>query len=107
MEQHQATAREVQNPSETEVKVECSSMQQTKSVMENELENHSPAQEVDDEDSLQSLKNKLSQVKNEKEKIHKDFVRLQKDMRSLRKEHEHDLEYLKKELLEENEKKLK
>uniref|UniRef100_A0A3Q0SZF2 GRIP domain-containing protein n=1 Tax=Amphilophus citrinellus TaxID=61819 RepID=A0A3Q0SZF2_AMPCI len=108
LDQHQATIKEVQNPSQSEMKVECSSVQQTKSVLENELENHSPTQEVDDDDdSLQSLKNKLSQVKNEREKIQKDFIRLQKDMRSLRKEHEHDLEYMKKELLEENEKKLK
>lgn len=101
-------AQQVQNPSEpeAEMKVESSRMQQTMSVMENEMENHAPTQEGD-EDSLQSLKNKLSQMKNEKEKIQKDFTRLQKDMRQLRKEHEHDLEYMKKELLEENEKKLK
>ncbi|XP_061601631.1 golgin subfamily A member 4 isoform X2 [Cololabis saira] len=86
-----------------EVKVEHSSMQQTTSVMQN----HSPVEGVDDDGSLQSLENKLSQIKNEKEKVQKDFTRLQKDMRVLRKEHEQDLEYMKKELLEENEKKLK
>lgn len=79
--------------------VERSSVQQTMSAMEN----HS----AEDGDSLESVKSNLSQVKNEKEKIHKDFTRLQKDIRLLRKEHEQDLEYMKKELLEEHEKKLK
>lgn len=101
----------VQSSSElnTEVMVECSSMQQTMSVMANEVANHSPVEEAEDADdnSLQTLKDKLNQMKNEKEKIQKDFTRLQKDMRQLRKEHEHDLEYLKKELLEENEKRLR
>lgn len=108
LEQHQATIKHAQNPPEleAEIKVECSSIQQTKSVMQTEMENHSPMQE-EGGDSLESLKDKLNQVKNEKEKIHKDFARLQKDMRVLRKEHEQDLEYMKKELLEENEKKLK
>ncbi|XP_058507036.1 golgin subfamily A member 4 isoform X2 [Solea solea] len=87
---------------ESEIKVECSSLQQTRSGMEN----HTPMQEVDG-DSLESLKNKLSQVTHEKEKLHKDFTRLQKDIRLLRKEHEQDAEYTKKELLEENENKLK
>ncbi|XP_035461038.2 golgin subfamily A member 4 isoform X2 [Scophthalmus maximus] len=91
---------------EAEMKVECSSVQQTMSVMENEVENHSATQEPDG-DSLDSLKNKLSQVVSEKEKIHKDFTRLQKDIRLLRKEHEQDIEYMKKELSEENEKRLK
>ncbi|XP_074502390.1 golgin subfamily A member 4 isoform X2 [Sebastes fasciatus] len=102
LDEQQATMKQVQNQPEleAEVKVERSSVQQT------EMENHSPMQEVDG-DSLESLKSNLSQVKNEKEKIHKDFVRLQKDMRVLRKEHDHDLEYMKKELLEENEKNLK
>ncbi|XP_069001048.1 golgin subfamily A member 4 isoform X6 [Embiotoca jacksoni] len=102
LDQHQATLKLNPSDPEAEVKAECSSVQQTKSVMEN----HPPVQEGDD-GSLQSLKDKLSQVKNEKERIHKDFTRLQKDMRLLRKEHEQDLEYMKKELLEENEKKLK
>ncbi|XP_051233199.1 golgin subfamily A member 4 isoform X2 [Dicentrarchus labrax] len=102
--QHQATIKQVQNSSEpgAEMMVECSSIQQTKSAMEN----HSLLEEVGG-DSLESLKSKLSQVKNEKDKVHKDFVRLQKDIRLLRKEHEQDLEYMKKEVLEENEKKLK
>uniref|UniRef100_A0A8D3CQ47 Golgin A4 n=1 Tax=Scophthalmus maximus TaxID=52904 RepID=A0A8D3CQ47_SCOMX len=90
---------------EAEMKVECSSVQQTMSVMENEVENHSATQEPDG-DSLDSLKNKLSQVVSEKEKIHKDFTRLQKDIRLLRKEHEQDIEYMKKELSEENEKRM-
>ncbi|XP_037534254.1 golgin subfamily A member 4 [Nematolebias whitei] len=93
----------VQNSSEAEVKVERSRIQQTASVMEN----HSPAQEVDDDEPLQTLKNQLSQMKNEKDKIQKDFTSLQKDMRSLRKEHEHDLECMKKELLEEKEQTIK
>ncbi|XP_072247295.1 golgin subfamily A member 4 isoform X2 [Leuresthes tenuis] len=93
----------VQTSSEAEVKVERSSIQQTTSA----VENHSPMQEVDGDESLQSLKYKLSQMKNDKEKIQKDFTRLQKDMRSLRKEHEQDLQCIKRELLAENEKKFK
>ncbi|XP_030011267.1 golgin subfamily A member 4 isoform X2 [Sphaeramia orbicularis] len=101
--QHQANIE--QNSSETVVerKVECSSVQQTKSALENDMENHSETQEEDGE----SFKSRLAQVKNEKDKIYKDFCRLQKDMRLLRKEHEQDLEYTKKEMMEENEKKLK
>uniref|UniRef100_A0A3Q3IGY0 GRIP domain-containing protein n=1 Tax=Monopterus albus TaxID=43700 RepID=A0A3Q3IGY0_MONAL len=104
LDHHRSVIKQVQNQSEreAEVKVECSSVQQTRSVMEN----HSPMEEVDGE-SLEDLKMKLSRVKNEKEKFHKDFIRLQKDIRLLRKEHEQDLEYMKKELLEENDKKLK
>ncbi|TMS04206.1 Golgin subfamily A member 4 [Larimichthys crocea] len=102
--QHQGAIKQVQNLSqpEGEMMVECSSVQQTKSAMEN----HSQMEELDG-DSHESLKNSLSQMKNEKEKLQKDFTRLQKDIRLLRKEHEQDLEYIKKELLEENEKKLK
>lgn len=101
--QHQANIE--QNSSETvvESKVECSSVQQTESALENDVENHAETQEEDSE----SFKNRLAQVKNEKDRIHKDFCRLQKDMRLLRKEHEQDLEYTKKEMMEENEKKLK
>ncbi|KAK1905590.1 hypothetical protein KUDE01_012770, partial [Dissostichus eleginoides] len=106
LDEHQATIKQIQNPSGPEMKVECSSMQQTSSVMHAEMEDHSAAQEVDT-DARDSLKNNLKKVKNEKEQIHKDFVSLQKDIRILRKEHEKDLEYMKKELLEENEKKLK
>ncbi|XP_034753594.1 golgin subfamily A member 4 isoform X3 [Etheostoma cragini] len=108
LDKQQAIIKQVQNPSEleAEMKVECSSIQQTRSAMQTEMKNHSPMQEVDG-DSLESLKSNLHQVKNEKEKIYKDFARLQKDIRVLRREHEQDLEYMKKELLEENEKKLK
>uniref|UniRef100_A0A674N2B0 Golgin A4 n=1 Tax=Takifugu rubripes TaxID=31033 RepID=A0A674N2B0_TAKRU len=88
--------------SDAEAKVERSSVQQTGSAMANNA-----AVEDGDGDSMESLKDKLSQMKNEKDKIHKDFTRLQKDIRSLRKEHEQDLEFLKKELMEENEKKLR
>ncbi|XP_060943889.1 golgin subfamily A member 4 isoform X3 [Limanda limanda] len=102
--QHQETIKQPEVVAE--MTVECSSAQQTKSVMENQTHNHSPLQE-EDGDSLESLKSKLSRVSNEKEKIHKDFTRLQKDVRLLRKEHEQDIEYMKKELLEENEKNLK
>ncbi|CAB1453625.1 unnamed protein product [Pleuronectes platessa] len=102
--QHQETIKQPEVVAE--MTVECSGAQQTKSVMENQTQNHFPLQE-EDGDSLESLKNKLSRVSNEKEKIHKDFTRLQKDVRLLRKEHEQDIEYMKKELLEENEKNLK
>ena len=64
-------------------------------------------QRDEDGESLESLKEKLTEVKNEKLKIHKDFTRLQKDFRSLRREHEQDLEHLKKELAEESDKNLK
>ncbi|KAM3863047.1 golgin subfamily A member 4 [Diretmus argenteus] len=105
LDQHQATApcsdKQGQNPLELEDggKVEHSAGEQTK------MENDS-LQEVDN-DSLESIKKKLAEVKNEKQKIQKDFTRLQKDIRSLRKEHEQDLEFMKKELAEENEKRLK
>ncbi|KAG7230129.1 hypothetical protein INR49_009849 [Caranx melampygus] len=70
------------------------------------MENHSPTEDVEG-NALVSLKSKLSQVTNEKDKIHKDFTSLQKDIRLLRKEHEQELEYLKKELSEKNEQQLK
>ncbi|XP_065152262.1 golgin subfamily A member 4 isoform X4 [Paramisgurnus dabryanus] len=57
--------------------------------------------------SENDLKQKLAEAENEKQKLHKDYTRLQKDIRSLRKEHEKELEFLKKEMTEENEKKLK
>ncbi|KAM8860342.1 golgin subfamily A member 4 isoform 2-T5 [Spinachia spinachia] len=102
LEEHQATIKQAQNPpgAQGETKVDQSGVMQT------EVEKHSTMQSVH-ADSLGSLQSDLSQVRNEKEKMHKDFVRLQKDMRALRKEHEKDLEYMKAELLEENEKKLK
>ncbi|XP_020777077.2 golgin subfamily A member 4 [Boleophthalmus pectinirostris] len=87
-----------------EREIVCTSLEQTKSIVKNDVENHS---EVEDGNSQESLKNHLSQIKNEKDKIHKDFVRLQKEMRTLRKEHEQDLEYMRKEVMEETEKKFK
>ncbi|KAL6101700.1 golga4 [Pungitius sinensis] len=102
LEEHQATIKQAQNPpgAEGETKVDQSGVPQTRSAMQTEVENHSTMQGG-------PVQSDLSQLRNEKEKIHKDFVRLQKDMRALRKEHEKDLEYMKTELLEENEKKLK
>nr|XP_055025831.1 golgin subfamily A member 4 isoform X1 [Misgurnus anguillicaudatus] len=61
----------------------------------------------DSDTSENDLKLKLAETENEKQKLHKDYTRLQKDLRSLRKEHEKELEFLKKEMAEENEKKLK
>ncbi|XP_028844361.1 golgin subfamily A member 4 isoform X3 [Denticeps clupeoides] len=57
--------------------------------------------------SLDELQAKLVQSESERHKLQKDFTRLQKDLRSLRKEHEQELEYLKKETAEESDKKLK
>uniref|UniRef100_A0A3B3ZBS8 GRIP domain-containing protein n=1 Tax=Periophthalmus magnuspinnatus TaxID=409849 RepID=A0A3B3ZBS8_9GOBI len=87
-----------------EKEIVCTSVEQTKSIVKNDMENHS---EVEDANSQESLKNHFSQIKNEKDKIHKDFVRLQKEMRTMRKEHEQDLEYMKKEIMEEAQKNLK
>nr|XP_057914466.1 golgin subfamily A member 4 isoform X3 [Doryrhamphus excisus] len=102
--QHQAALMQVQTSFESDRKIECSSLQQANSMLENEVKNHS----VDpDSDTFDSLKSKLNQMKNEKEKIHKDFTRLQKDIRSMRKEHEQDLVYVKKQLLDESEEKLR
>ncbi|XP_061644884.1 golgin subfamily A member 4 [Phyllopteryx taeniolatus] len=102
--QHQVALMQAQISFEPDKKMECSSFKQTKSMLENEMKNHSAEL---DEDSLDSLKSKLNQMKNEKEKIHKDFTRLQKDIRLMRKEHDQELEYAKKQLLEESENKLK
>ncbi|KAL6487645.1 hypothetical protein MHYP_G00042710 [Metynnis hypsauchen] len=57
--------------------------------------------------SENDLDRKLLEAENEKQKIQKDYARLQKDLRSLRKEHEKELEYLRKEVAEENEQKLR
>ncbi|KAL7890488.1 hypothetical protein AOLI_G00027460 [Acnodon oligacanthus] len=57
--------------------------------------------------SENDLERKLVEAENEKQKIQKDYARLQKDLRSLRKEHEKELEYLRKEVAEENEQKLR
>ncbi|CAL8300010.1 unnamed protein product [Merluccius merluccius] len=64
-------------------------------------------QRDEDGESLEALKEKLTEVKNDKQKIQKDFTSLQKDFRSLRREHEQELDHLKKELAEENENNLK
>uniref|UniRef100_A0A8C7YZH8 Golgin A4 n=1 Tax=Oryzias sinensis TaxID=183150 RepID=A0A8C7YZH8_9TELE len=96
---HHASAEKLQdsNRLEAETKVEASGTQRSGSEVENRTA----------DDPLLSLKNQLSKIRSEKEKIQKDFSRLQKDMRVMRKEHEQDLEYMKKELLEENDKKIK
>ncbi|TRY55049.1 hypothetical protein DNTS_020779 [Danionella cerebrum] len=93
-------------------------LQQRLEAKENELktQQYSPQRngEMDDEClindtniSEKELQRKLLDAENEKQKLHKDYTRLQKDLRSLRKEHEKELEFLKKEMVEENEKKLK
>uniref|UniRef100_A0A4W5LA22 Golgin A4 n=1 Tax=Hucho hucho TaxID=62062 RepID=A0A4W5LA22_9TELE len=64
-----------------------------------ETKNHSLTQEDGDAESLSSMQNKLAEAVQEKQK-------LQKDLRTLRREHQQDLEYVKKELTQENEKKL-
>ncbi|XP_019725898.1 golgin subfamily A member 4 isoform X3 [Hippocampus comes] len=102
--EHQAASVQAQTSVEPDRKIERSGLQQTKSMLENEMENHLANPE---EDSLESLKSKLNHMKNEKEKIHKDFTRLQKDVRLMRKEHDQELEYAKKQLLEESEQRLK
>ncbi|XP_052006599.1 golgin subfamily A member 4-like isoform X2 [Xyrauchen texanus] len=56
--------------------------------------------------SEHDLQRKLVEAENEKQKLHKDYTRLQKDLRSLRKEHEKELEFLKKEMVEESKNKL-
>ncbi|XP_057198291.1 golgin subfamily A member 4 isoform X3 [Triplophysa rosa] len=61
----------------------------------------------DSNSSENDLQRKLTEAESEKQKLHKDYTRLQKDLRSLRKEHEKELDYLKKEMAEENEKMLK
>ncbi|XP_023818945.1 golgin subfamily A member 4 isoform X2 [Oryzias latipes] len=96
---HHASAEKLQdsNRLEAETKVEASGTQRSGSEVEDRTA----------DEPLLPLKNQLSKIRSEKEKIQKDFTRLQKDMRVMRKEHEQDLEYMKKELLEENDKKLK
>ncbi|XP_041748337.1 golgin subfamily A member 4 isoform X2 [Coregonus clupeaformis] len=81
--------------------VEHCTAEQTKSLTAGkDWENHPLTQEDGDAESLSSLQNKLAEAVQEKQK-------LQKDLRSLRREHQQDLEYVKKELTQENEKKLK
>ncbi|XP_053476606.1 golgin subfamily A member 4 isoform X2 [Ictalurus furcatus] len=62
---------------------------------------------TDGSDPENNLQRKLVETENEKQKIQKDYIRLQKDLRSLRKEHEKELEYLRKEIADESETKLK
>ncbi|XP_061914374.1 golgin subfamily A member 4 isoform X1 [Entelurus aequoreus] len=102
--QHQAALMQAHISLEPDRKIECSSLQQTNSMLKKEVKNHSAESNGD---SLDSLNSKLNQMKNEKEKIQKDFTRLQKDIRSMRKEHEQDLDYVKKQLLDESEEKFK
>ncbi|KAK6328178.1 hypothetical protein J4Q44_G00001560 [Coregonus suidteri] len=81
--------------------VEHCTAEQTKSLTAGkDWDNHPLTQEDGDAESLSSLQNKLAEAVQEKQK-------LQKDLRSLRREHQQDLEYVKKELTQENEKKLK
>ncbi|XP_014035487.2 golgin subfamily A member 4 isoform X3 [Salmo salar] len=94
------TSLEKQGTNAVEVVEHCTA-EQTKSLTAGkETENHSLTQEYGDAESLSYLQNKLAEAVQEKQK-------LQKDLRSLRREHEQDLEYVKKELAQENEKKLK
>ncbi|KAM6956121.1 golgin subfamily A member 4 isoform 2-T2 [Aplochiton taeniatus] len=110
LEQHQATIASFAKPDqkrlekENAVQAEVCSAEQTNSNTAMEMGNHSLTQEDVD---TEMLKTKLVEAKNDKHKIQKDFTRLQKDLRSLRKEHEQELDYLKKELAEESEKRLK
>ncbi|XP_017319168.1 golgin subfamily A member 4 isoform X2 [Ictalurus punctatus] len=62
---------------------------------------------TDGSDPENNLQRKLVESENERQKIQKDYIRLQKDLRSLRKEHEKELEYLRKEIADESEIKLK
>ncbi|XP_056147787.1 golgin subfamily A member 4 isoform X2 [Lampris incognitus] len=91
---------------ENEVNVGQSNVEKTKSTLGTEQGNHSVSQEEDGA-SPEFLRKKLVEVENEKQKIQKDLTRLQKDIRLLRKEHEQDLDYTRKELAEANESKLK
>ncbi|XP_077468865.1 golgin subfamily A member 4 isoform X2 [Stigmatopora argus] len=102
--QHQAALMQAQMVSESDKKIESNTLQQTKSMLENEMKNHSADP---DDDSFDSLKSKLNQMRNDKEKIQKDFSRLQKDIRLMRKEHDQELEFAKKQLFEESELKYK
>ncbi|KAJ7984957.1 hypothetical protein DPEC_G00360130 [Dallia pectoralis] len=90
-----------------EVTEHCTAMQTQSLAAGKEVETHSSTQDGQDAESLSSLQNKLAEAVQEKQKLQKDFTRLQKDLRSLRREHEQDLEYVKKELAQENDKKLK
>ncbi|KAM9558069.1 golgin subfamily A member 4-like [Salvelinus alpinus] len=88
---------ETQCQNAVEVVAHCTA-EQTKSLTADK-ENHSLTQEDGDAESLSSMQNKLTEAVQEKQK-------LQKYLRTLRKEHQQDLEYVKKELTQENEKKI-
>uniref|UniRef100_A0A673NKI9 Golgin subfamily A member 4-like n=1 Tax=Sinocyclocheilus rhinocerous TaxID=307959 RepID=A0A673NKI9_9TELE len=85
---------------ENELKAQQSSPQGNGETVNECLINNTNTSESD-------LQRRLVEAENEKQKLHKDYTRLQKDLRSLRKEHEKELEFLKKEMAEESEKKLK
>ncbi|XP_052326745.1 golgin subfamily A member 4-like isoform X1 [Oncorhynchus keta] len=89
---------ETQGQNAVEVVAHCTA-EQTKSLTADKGENHSLTQEDGDAESLLSMQNKLTEAVQEKQN-------LQKYLRTLRKEHQQDLEYVKKELTQENEKKL-
>ncbi|XP_055791030.1 golgin subfamily A member 4-like isoform X2 [Salvelinus fontinalis] len=88
---------ETQGQNAVEVVAHCTA-EQTKSLTADK-ENHSLTQEDGDAESLSSMQNKLTEAVQEKQK-------LQKYLQTLRKEHQQDLEYVKKELTQENEKKI-
>ncbi|XP_038848368.1 golgin subfamily A member 4-like [Salvelinus namaycush] len=88
---------ETQGQNAVEVVAHCTA-EQTKSLTADK-EIHSLTQEDGDAESLSSMQNKLTEAVQEKQK-------LQKYLRTLRKEHQQDLEYVKKELTQENEKKI-
>lgn len=89
------------------VEVDHCRAEHTRGNTSKKVENYSHREDEAGGEALSSLESKLAEAKSEKQKLQKDFTRLQKDLRTLRKEHEQELDYLKKELIEENEKKLK
>uniref|UniRef100_A0A8C8H776 GRIP domain-containing protein n=1 Tax=Oncorhynchus tshawytscha TaxID=74940 RepID=A0A8C8H776_ONCTS len=90
---------ETQGQNAVEVVVHCTAEQTKSLTADKERENHSLTQEDGDAESLLSMQNKLMEAVQEKQN-------LQKYLRTLRKEHQQDLEYMKKELTQENKKKL-
>uniref|UniRef100_A0A8C7KNC3 Golgin A4 n=1 Tax=Oncorhynchus kisutch TaxID=8019 RepID=A0A8C7KNC3_ONCKI len=90
---------ETQGQNAVEVVAHCTAEQTKSLTADKERENHSLTQEDGDAESLLSMQNKLMEAVQEKQN-------LQKYLRTLRKEHQQDLEYVKKELTQENEKKL-
>uniref|UniRef100_A0A8C7T5I2 Golgin A4 n=1 Tax=Oncorhynchus mykiss TaxID=8022 RepID=A0A8C7T5I2_ONCMY len=90
---------ETQGQNAVEVVAHCTAEQTKSLTADKERENHSLTQEDGDAESLLSMQNKLTEAVQEKQN-------LQKYLRTLKKEHQQDLEYVKKELTQENEKKL-